>query len=37
LSPRVEIGRLSKEQREELRSALNSISLAIDLVGEGRF
>ncbi len=37
LSPRVEIGRLSKEQREELRAALGNVSPAIDLVGEGRF
>jgi DNA polymerase-3 subunit epsilon/CBS domain-containing protein len=37
LSPRVEIGRLSKAQRGELRAALGSISAAIDLVGEGRF
>jgi DNA polymerase-3 subunit epsilon/CBS domain-containing protein len=37
LSSRVEIGRLSKQQREELRAALGSVSPAIDLVGEGRF
>jgi CBS domain-containing protein len=36
LSPRVEIGRLSKERRGELRAALDSIGAAIDLVGEGR-
>jgi DNA polymerase-3 subunit epsilon/CBS domain-containing protein len=37
LSPRVEIGRLAKEQRDELKAALDSVKLAIDLVGEGRF
>ena len=37
LSPRVEIARLSKEQREELRAALGKVSPVIDLVGEGRF
>jgi hypothetical protein len=37
LSPRVEIGRLTKAQRGELRAALDSIAAAIDLVGEGRF
>ncbi len=34
---RVEIARLSKEQRDELRAALGKVSPVIDLVGEGRF
>jgi DNA polymerase-3 subunit epsilon/CBS domain-containing protein len=36
LSPRVEIGRLSKAQRGELRAALKGIGAAIALVGEAR-
>jgi DNA polymerase-3 subunit epsilon/CBS domain-containing protein len=36
LSSRVEIGRLSKAEREELRAALGKVSPVIDLVGEGR-
>jgi DNA polymerase-3 subunit epsilon/CBS domain-containing protein len=37
LSPRVDIGRLTKPQRETLRAALGQVRLAIDLVAEGRF
>jgi len=37
LSPKVDIARLGKPAREELRAALGSVRSAIDLVGEGRF
>jgi DNA polymerase-3 subunit epsilon/CBS domain-containing protein len=37
LSPRVNITRLTKAAREELRAALGRVSSAIDLVAEGRF
>jgi DNA polymerase-3 subunit epsilon/CBS domain-containing protein len=37
LSPAVDLARLSKRAREELRVALGKVHLAIDLVGEGRF
>jgi CBS domain-containing protein len=37
LTPRVEIARLTKQQRDELLAALGSVTSAIDLVGEGRF
>jgi DNA polymerase-3 subunit epsilon/CBS domain-containing protein len=37
LSARVEVGRLPKEQRDALKAALDSVRLAVDLVGEGRF
>jgi DNA polymerase-3 subunit epsilon/CBS domain-containing protein len=37
LSPRVDIARLTKGLREELRAALGQVRSAIDLVAEGRF
>lgn len=37
LSPRVAMARLTKNAREALRAALGRVSLAVDLVGEGRF
>jgi signal-transduction protein with cAMP-binding, CBS, and nucleotidyltransferase domain len=37
LSPKVDIARLGKPAREELRAALGSVRSAIDLVAEGRF
>jgi DNA polymerase-3 subunit epsilon/CBS domain-containing protein len=37
LSPRVDVTRLAKPAREELRVALGRVSSAIDLVAEGRF
>lgn len=37
LSPRVDIARLTKAARGELRAALGRVSSAIDLVSEGRF
>jgi DNA polymerase-3 subunit epsilon/CBS domain-containing protein len=37
LSPKVDIARLTKQAREELRAALGSVRSAIDLVAEGRF
>jgi len=37
LSPAVDVGGLSKEEREKLRAALGAVRTAVDLVGEGRF
>jgi DNA polymerase-3 subunit epsilon/CBS domain-containing protein len=37
LSPAVDVGRLGKQEREELRAALGAVRTAVDLVGEGRF